>query len=124
MAIDPSLGRPLLEPLLRFQQSSLYQINFAAADMGTAYPNATAANNMHNQGIERAFRYAVWVFKIVIFLIESANMIIMAYALARTNGVARVVNQHVSAVFSTRIGVHLLTAVYSTCSSKIGPAIL
>ena len=49
MTIDPTLGPPLLEPLLRFQQSSAYVIQFAAPDLGTSYPNATAASNAHRQ---------------------------------------------------------------------------
>lgn len=49
MTIDPTLGPPLLEPLLRFQQGSAYVIQFAAPDLGSSYPNATAANNAHRQ---------------------------------------------------------------------------
>jgi hypothetical protein len=53
MIIDHSWGPGLLEPLLRFQNSPQYTIQFAAADLGTQYPNATAANNAHSQGVER-----------------------------------------------------------------------
>ena len=34
MYIDPSLGRPLLEPLLQLQASPNYTIPYAAADLG------------------------------------------------------------------------------------------
>ena len=34
MYIDPSIGRPLLEPLFRFQASSDYGIPYAAEDLG------------------------------------------------------------------------------------------
>lgn len=34
MFVDPTLGAPLLEPLLRFQSSSSYTSSFAAADIG------------------------------------------------------------------------------------------
>ena len=33
--IDPGLGAPFLEPLLRLQASSNYSIQYAAADLGT-----------------------------------------------------------------------------------------
>jgi hypothetical protein len=36
MYIDPSLGAPLLEPLLRLQASPNYTISFAAADLGAS----------------------------------------------------------------------------------------
>lgn len=35
MYLDPTLGRPLLEPLLRFQDSAEYTRDFAADDIGT-----------------------------------------------------------------------------------------
>ena len=35
MYIDPTLGRPLLEPLFQLQASPNYTIPFAAADLGT-----------------------------------------------------------------------------------------
>jgi hypothetical protein len=34
MYIDPTLGRPLLEPLFQLQASPNYTIQFAAADLG------------------------------------------------------------------------------------------
>ena len=39
MYIDPSLGAPLLEPLLRLQASPNYTISFAAADLGVSCIN-------------------------------------------------------------------------------------
>ena len=39
MYIDPKLGAPLLEPLLRLQASSNYSIQYAAADLGTFLRN-------------------------------------------------------------------------------------
>ncbi len=39
MYIDPSLGAPLLEPLLRLQASRNYTIGYAAADLGTSLIN-------------------------------------------------------------------------------------
>ena len=35
MYIDPTLGRPLLEPLFQLQASPNYTIPYAAADLGT-----------------------------------------------------------------------------------------
>ncbi|KAI0049479.1 DUF1793-domain-containing protein [Auriscalpium vulgare] len=69
MYMDPSLGAPLLEPLLRFQNSPNYTVGFAAADVGSKYPNATASNQQHQQSVE-----------------QSGNMLIMSYAYARASG--------------------------------------
>ncbi|VDC02252.1 unnamed protein product [Peniophora sp. CBMAI 1063] len=77
MTIDPTLGAPLLEPLMRFQQSSAYVIQFAAPDLGTSYPNATAANNAHRQGVEM-----------------TSNMILMAWAHAKFSGNGQVIGQY------------------------------
>jgi hypothetical protein len=74
MLIDPSLGGPLLEPLLRLQASSNYTIAYAAADLGVSrvykgirdtifrsfalgsnYPNVSGSNSNHSQGIERSY---------------------------------------------------------------------
>jgi hypothetical protein len=71
MYIDPFLGKPLLEPLLRFQASPDYAIAYAARDLGishrdinaqifrlhcvgSSYPNVTTSKSEHNQGVERS----------------------------------------------------------------------
>ncbi|KAI0031102.1 hypothetical protein K488DRAFT_52813, partial [Vararia minispora EC-137] len=69
MTIDPSLGKPLLEPLFRLQSSSLYINNYAATDLSSAYPNVTLANQAHQQGVE-----------------QTGNMLIMSYAQALFSG--------------------------------------
>ncbi|KAI0058455.1 hypothetical protein BV25DRAFT_1902161 [Artomyces pyxidatus] len=69
MSIDPTLGSPLLEPLLRSQDSLDYQVGYAAADLGSQYPNVTLSNQPHQQGVE-----------------QSGNMLIMTYAYARASG--------------------------------------
>ncbi|TFY76685.1 hypothetical protein EWM64_g7329 [Hericium alpestre] len=69
MYVDPTLGGPLLEPLLRFQNSTNYTNPYAAQDIGSSYPVALASNHTHNEGVE-----------------QSANMLIMAYAHARATG--------------------------------------
>ncbi|KAI0312486.1 hypothetical protein OF83DRAFT_644042 [Amylostereum chailletii] len=52
--LNPSLGAPLLEPLLRFQNSPAYTKStpYAAANIGRSRPNMTANNSYHNQGSE------------------------------------------------------------------------
>ncbi|KAI0312480.1 hypothetical protein OF83DRAFT_1176598, partial [Amylostereum chailletii] len=68
--LNPSFGALLLEPLLRFQSSPAYTNPYAASSIGTGkWPNVTANNSLHNQGIE-----------------QSANMIILSYAQARGTG--------------------------------------
>ena len=71
MYIDPSLGKPLLEPLFRFQASPVYGIAYAARDLGnshrdlntqmfkphcigSSYPNVTTSKSEHSQGVERS----------------------------------------------------------------------
>ncbi|KAI0310163.1 hypothetical protein OF83DRAFT_1070995 [Amylostereum chailletii] len=80
MHIDPSLGAPLLEPLLRFQTSSQYTISFAAADLaGTGYPSAQGSNIAHNQSVE-----------------QTGNMLIMAYAQAQASGDNSLISRYYS----------------------------
>ncbi|KAH9020444.1 hypothetical protein EDB85DRAFT_2194688 [Lactarius pseudohatsudake] len=69
MYIEPGLGRLFLEPLFRLQASQLYTNLYAAADIGTNYPDVTVTNSAHNQGVE-----------------HSGNMLIMTYAHARASG--------------------------------------
>ena len=71
MYIDPSLGKPLLEPLLQFQASPEYGIPYDARDLGnshrdlntqmfrphnigSSYPNVTTSKSQHNEGVERS----------------------------------------------------------------------
>ncbi|KAI0312481.1 hypothetical protein OF83DRAFT_1067104 [Amylostereum chailletii] len=75
--LDPSFGAPLLEPLLRFQASSAYTNPYAAASVGGQWPNMTASNTLHSQGIE-----------------QSANMVILSYAQARSAGDTSLVSRH------------------------------
>ncbi|KAH9001000.1 hypothetical protein EDB92DRAFT_1788120 [Lactarius akahatsu] len=69
MYIDPGLGGLFLEPLFRLQASQIYANPYAAADIGTNYPNVIFTNSAHNQGVE-----------------HSGNMLIMTYAHARASG--------------------------------------
>ncbi|KAL5494578.1 hypothetical protein ACEPAI_39 [Sanghuangporus weigelae] len=72
--LNPEIGRYLLAPLLEFQNSPSYLLEYAATNIGTTYPNAVAdgINDLHIYGID-----------------ASASMIIMAlaYSLASGNGV-------------------------------------
>ncbi|KAH9053680.1 hypothetical protein EDB87DRAFT_1650741, partial [Lactarius vividus] len=69
MYFDPNLGGPLLEPLLRYQSSKYYTQPSAAPDAGSFYPNTSFSSFTHQQGIE-----------------QTANMLIMMYAYARSSG--------------------------------------
>ncbi|KAI0290746.1 hypothetical protein B0F90DRAFT_1652294 [Multifurca ochricompacta] len=75
--IDPTLGAPLLEPLFRLQASSNYSIPFAAADLGSGYPNISGSNANHNQGVE-----------------QTGNMLIMTYAHVRASGDGSLINKY------------------------------
>ncbi|KAH8997957.1 hypothetical protein EDB92DRAFT_2024888, partial [Lactarius akahatsu] len=79
MYIDPTLGKPLLEPLFQLQASPNYTIRYAAADLGSGYPNVTISNSNHNQGVE-----------------QSGNMLIMTYAHARASGDGSLISRYYS----------------------------
>ncbi|KAH9171796.1 hypothetical protein EDB89DRAFT_2096462 [Lactarius sanguifluus] len=83
MYIDPTLGRPLLEPLLQLQASPNYTIPYAAADLGSSYPNVTISNSNHDQGVE-----------------QSGNMLIMTYAHARASGDGSLISRYYSLLTS------------------------
>ncbi|KAH9021999.1 hypothetical protein EDB85DRAFT_2187724, partial [Lactarius pseudohatsudake] len=83
MYIDPTLGRPLLEPLFQLQASPNYTILYAAADLGSSYPNVTISNSNHNQGVE-----------------QSGNMLIMTYAYARATGDGGLITRYYSLLTS------------------------
>ena len=113
MFIDPSLGGPILEPLLRLQASSNYTVPYAAADLGVScvyirdtvfilfalglnYPNVSGSNSNNGQGIERSyFWFCLLGILIVAFLIETGNMLIMILAYVRANGDVGIVIRYV-----------------------------
>jgi hypothetical protein len=67
--LNSSLAGRLLDPLLEYQSTPDYANDFAAANLGTAYPNATGNPVVHSQSVE-----------------QSGNMIIMALSHARASG--------------------------------------
>ncbi|KAI0267844.1 hypothetical protein BC834DRAFT_870195 [Gloeopeniophorella convolvens] len=77
MYIDPSLGKLLLEPLLAFQNTTGFVLPYAAMDLGGQYPSATEDANFHSQGVE-----------------QTANMLIMTYAYARSSGDGSLISQY------------------------------
>ncbi|KAH8983428.1 hypothetical protein EDB86DRAFT_2967454 [Lactarius hatsudake] len=86
MYFDPTLGGPLLEPLLRYQSSKSYTQPFAALDAGPSYPNTTFSSSAHQQGIERELNVSIPVYTQTRTRSETANMLIMMYAYARSSG--------------------------------------
>ncbi|KAI0267487.1 hypothetical protein BC834DRAFT_822335, partial [Gloeopeniophorella convolvens] len=78
--IDPSLGAPLLEPLLRYQTNPVYTQAFAAVDLGIAQPLNTIYACFHSQ-----MHYP-----------ESGNMLIMVYAHARATGDGSLISRYYS----------------------------
>ncbi|KAI5115722.1 hypothetical protein M0805_009015, partial [Coniferiporia weirii] len=70
---NPELGGYLLAPLLEYQDSNAYTQTYAAMNIGTAYPNATA------DGIDNAHDYQVEAS-------ETANMLIMTLAYSQASG--------------------------------------
>ncbi|KAF8273701.1 hypothetical protein EI94DRAFT_1715629 [Lactarius quietus] len=83
MYIDPTLGGPLLEPLFQLQATPNYTVPFAAADLGSTYPNVTISNSHHKQGVE-----------------QSGNMLIMTYAYARASGDGSLISKYYSLLTS------------------------
>ncbi|EJC98576.1 uncharacterized protein FOMMEDRAFT_170841 [Fomitiporia mediterranea MF3/22] len=77
--LNPEIGRCLLEPLLEYQDSSAYKLPYAAQNIGTAYPSATAngINDPHIYGVD-----------------ETANMIIMTLAYSMASGNGTLIERH------------------------------
>ncbi|EMD37366.1 hypothetical protein CERSUDRAFT_114039 [Gelatoporia subvermispora B] len=75
--LNSSLGKPLLEPLLQYESSSQFSLAYAAADLGTKYPQALGNNSDHPQGLE-----------------QTGNMLIMTYAQARTSGDGSLISRY------------------------------
>ncbi|KAI0259716.1 hypothetical protein BC834DRAFT_904631 [Gloeopeniophorella convolvens] len=76
MYLDPSLGKLLLEPLLKFQSENS-ALPYAAMDLGHQYPNATENAVSHSSAIE-----------------QTANMLIMTYAYVRTTGDGSLISKY------------------------------
>lgn len=75
--LNASYGKPLLAPLLDYQDSSLYTLPYAASDLGTQYPVASGDSSTSTMGIE-----------------QSGNMLIMVLAHARASGDGSLIEQH------------------------------
>ncbi|EJD03589.1 DUF1793-domain-containing protein [Fomitiporia mediterranea MF3/22] len=79
MYLNPDLGGYLLTPLMEYQDSSVYTLSYAARNIGSTYPNATAdnINSPHTYGIE-----------------ESAGMLIMTLAYTQWSGNNTLISKH------------------------------
>ncbi|KAL5519642.1 hypothetical protein ACEPAH_1325 [Sanghuangporus vaninii] len=77
--LNSELAGYLLSPLLEYQDSSAYTLSYAARNIGSAYPNATAdgINFAHDYGVE-----------------ESANMLIMTLAYSQRSGNGTFLSRH------------------------------
>ncbi|KAL5536140.1 hypothetical protein ACEPAF_4245 [Sanghuangporus sanghuang] len=77
--LNSELAGYLLSPLLEYQDSSAYTLSYAARNIGSAYPNATAngINFAHDYGVE-----------------ESANMLIMTLAYSQRSGNGTFLSTH------------------------------
>ncbi|EJC98579.1 DUF1793-domain-containing protein [Fomitiporia mediterranea MF3/22] len=77
--LNPEIGRCLLEPLFEFQDSPAYKLPYAARNIGTAYPSATAngINDQHIYGVD-----------------ETASMIIMTLAYSMASGNGTLIERH------------------------------
>ncbi|KAH9180840.1 hypothetical protein EDB89DRAFT_1840710 [Lactarius sanguifluus] len=81
MYIDPDLGGLFLEPLFQLQASQKYTYPYAAADIGTNFPDVTVKNSAHHQEVE-----------------HSGNMLIMTYAHARASGDVGLISRYYDTV--------------------------
>lgn len=77
--LNPELGGSLLRPLLEYMDSSEFTLDYAAKNIGSAYPNATAdgSDTEHDYGVE-----------------ETANMIIMTLAYSQRSGNGTFISNH------------------------------
>ncbi|EJC98593.1 DUF1793-domain-containing protein [Fomitiporia mediterranea MF3/22] len=76
---NPELGGQLLSPLLEYQDSSTYTLSYAARNIGSSYPNATA------DGITDTHDYRIE---------ETANMLIMTLAYSQRSGNGTFISRH------------------------------
>ncbi|KAI9433020.1 hypothetical protein H4582DRAFT_1820406 [Lactarius indigo] len=83
MYIDPTLGRPLLEPLFQLQASPNYTVPYAAADLGSSQKleSLEASIAEDTKGL-------------------SGNMLIMTYAHARATGDGSLISRYYSLLTS------------------------
>ncbi|KAF9259183.1 DUF1793-domain-containing protein [Marasmius fiardii PR-910] len=78
--LNATWGRYLLEPLMRYESSSLYTASYAALDIGPAFPRAEGRPNPNSlRSID-----------------DSSSMLIMAWAQARFSGDQTLLNQYYS----------------------------
>ncbi|KAH9164534.1 hypothetical protein EDB89DRAFT_1892884 [Lactarius sanguifluus] len=82
MYIDPTLGRPLLEPLFQLQASSNYTTPYAAADLGGSQESESSDAPV-TEGVK-----------------ESGNMLVMTYAHARASGDGSLISRYYSLMTS------------------------
>jgi hypothetical protein len=129
MYIDPTLGRPLLEPLFRLQAPPNYSIPFAASDLGASHSQIYRVSYIertrrikisqyHRQQVSPQPRSRTFVddssflFSISlnhIWCTESGNMLIMTYAHARATGDGSLISRYVSlSCSSSRLRVNQL----------------
>ncbi|EIW62884.1 DUF1793-domain-containing protein [Trametes versicolor FP-101664 SS1] len=96
--VNASWVGPLLAPILDAQDAITSAMQYAAQDIGTAYPNATGTHGLHNQGIE-----------------QTGNMLIMLYAHARFSGDGSLLQKHYNL---TKIWADYLVGTTLTPSSQ------
>ncbi|KAI0930164.1 hypothetical protein AcV5_006948 [Taiwanofungus camphoratus] len=97
--INASYGKPLLSPLLEYQDTPLYGLPYAARDLGPnsqsmGYPIVSGDPASHNQGVERKFPKRLIIYAALTDTLESGNMLIMALAHARTSGDGSLISEH------------------------------
>ncbi|TCD67966.1 hypothetical protein EIP91_011767 [Steccherinum ochraceum] len=80
--LNPDYVGYLLEPLLEYQNSSVYTQPYAATDLGLAYPMATGNNQSHSQGVE-----------------HSGNMLIIALAHSQISGDGTFISRYYDLLF-------------------------
>ncbi|KAK0466308.1 uncharacterized protein EV420DRAFT_1617584 [Desarmillaria tabescens] len=80
----------LLEPLLRYQQSSQYTKTYAAPDLGSSYPNAKGNNSPSISGA----------------IEDSGDMLIMGWAHARFSGDGSMISRYFHASYTTPTALH------------------
>ena len=77
--LNPELVGGLLRPLLEYMDSPAFTLPYAAKNIGSRYPNATAdgIDTPHDYGVE-----------------ETANMIIMTLAYSQRSGNGTFISRH------------------------------
>ena len=101
--LNPEIAGYLLSPLLEYQDSPAYTQSYAAKNIGSSYPNATAdgITTIHDYRIEGKVNFLFQLMETHYGPAETANMLIMTLAYSQRSGNGTFLSKHVRMLTST-----------------------